>query len=97
MLNDFNLAKEYYEKAAEVNHLSYNSYYTLAQIALLYREIELAEEYFNKSLDTENKELEALVYYQLAKIAIMRNEKDKAIHFINQAIMLDAKIINYIL
>lgn len=46
MLNDFQNAKICYEKAADINSLSYNSKYSLAEIALIYKELDQAEKYF---------------------------------------------------
>ena len=46
MLNDFQSAKTYYEKAAELNSLVYNTKYSLAEIALIYKELEEAERRF---------------------------------------------------
>ena len=43
--------KLYYEKAAEVNSLMYKSKYNLAQIAMLYKEIDLAEKYFSGKIN----------------------------------------------
>ena len=42
MLNDFKSAKECYEKAAELNSLYYNAKYSLAQIAMLYKDLDSA-------------------------------------------------------
>ena len=39
-LNDFENAKICYERAAEINSLLYNAKYALAEIALIYKEIE---------------------------------------------------------
>ncbi len=46
MLNDFENAKICYERAAEINSLLYNAKYALAEIALIYKEIDEAREYF---------------------------------------------------
>ena len=55
MLNDFQNAKVCYEKAAELNSLIYNTKYSLAEIALMYKELEEAEQYFMQV--TEDEEL----------------------------------------
>ena len=39
MLNDFQNAKNNYEKAAELNTLLYHGYYDLAQIAMIYDDL----------------------------------------------------------
>ena len=92
MLNDFQNAREYYEKAAELNDLHYNSKYSLAQIALLYKDLDQAEEYFQKTL--EEDELQADSYYELAKINLMRGRKETAIKYANIAIDIDSKKIS---
>lgn len=91
MLNDFQSAKLYYERAAELNSLACNSKYSLAEIAMIYKELEEAEKYFLEVLEEENSELEADAYYELAKISIIKGEKQKAIHYANIAIEVDAK------
>lgn len=91
MLNDFQSAKIYYEKAAELNSLAYNSKYSLAEIAMIYKELEEAEQHFLEVLEEENGELEADSYYELAKINMIKGEKEKAIHYANIAIEVDAK------
>ena len=53
MLNDFQNAKMYYEKAAELNSLVYNSKYSLAEIALIYKELEEAEKRFMEALEDD--------------------------------------------
>ena len=85
-INEFPLAKQCFEKTVEFDSNYYNSYYRLGQIALLYRDIEIAENYFLQSMygETEGKS-----YYQLAKIYMIKNNKEKAIMFINRAIDFD--------
>lgn len=86
-MNEFPLAKQCFEKAIEFDSNFYNAYYRLGQIALLYREIETAEEYFLQSIygETEGK-----ADYQLAKIYMILNNKNKAEMFINDAIEFDS-------
>ncbi|MBR3163413.1 MAG: tetratricopeptide repeat protein [Clostridia bacterium] len=91
MLNDFQSAKIYYEKAAEFNSLAYNTKYSLAEIAMIYKELEEAERYFLEVLEEENSELEADAYFELAKICIIKGEKQKAIEYANIAIEVDTK------
>jgi len=85
-INEFPLAKKCFEKTVEINSNNYNAYYRLGQIALLYRDIELAEKNFLQSMygETEGKS-----YLQLAKIYLIKNDKSKAIMFINRAIGYD--------
>ncbi len=88
MLNDFQNAKICYERAADINSLSYNSKYSLAEIALIYKELEEAEKYFMEVL--EDEELSADSYFELSKIAMIKNDKEKAIQYANVAIDIDA-------
>ena len=89
MLNDFQNAKMYYEKAATLNTLIYNSKYSLAEIALIYKELDEAEEYFTQS--AQDPELEADSYFELARISLIRGEKDKAVQYANIALESDPK------
>lgn len=66
----------------------YLAYYRLGQLALLYRDFDLAEESFAKSICNEK---EAKAYFELAKIHVIKNQKEKAILDINNAIRKDAK------
>ena len=91
MLNDFQSAKIYYEKAAELNSLSYNTKYSLAEIAMIFKELDEAEKKLLEVLEEENSELEADSYYELAKINMIKGEKEKAINYANIAIEVDAK------
>ena len=90
MLNDFQKAKEFYEKAAELNSLLYNPNFSLGQIALLYGDLEEAEKYFMKNVQSEEKE--AGPYYYLAQIAMLKGEEEKAVNYINLAIQMDYEI-----
>ena len=87
-INEFPLAKQCFEKTIEEDSNFYNAYYRLGQIALLYRDIEVAEGHFLQSIygETEGKS-----YYQLAKIYMIKNNKTKAEMFINKAIEYDPK------
>ena len=84
MLNDFQNAKMYYEKAAELNTIVYNTKYSLAEIAMIYKELEEAEQYFLQTI--EDEELGADAYLELAKIYILKNDKEQAIKYANVAI-----------
>ena len=89
MLNDFPNAKICYEKAAEINSLLYNAKYSLAEIALIYKDLEEAERRFLEAI--EDEELSADGYYELAKIYLLKGDKDTAIKYINTAIDDNAK------
>ena len=84
MLNDFSNAKLYYEKAAELNTIICNTKYSLAEIAIMYKELEEAEKYLMEVLDDE--ELSADAYLELSKIYILKNDKERAIQYANVAI-----------
>ena len=86
-LNDFQNAKKCYEKAANINHNLYIAKYNLGQIALIYRDIEAAEQYFTECIYEES--LEARAYFELSKIFMLKGEKEKAITFVNKSIELD--------
>lgn len=86
----FGNAKLCYEKAATINHEAYMASYYLAQIALIYRNLDKAEEYFTMCLYSEI--LEPKAYFELAKIYMLKNEREKAITFINKAIELDRSL-----
>lgn len=80
--NEFSLAKESFLKAIEIDSNLYNAYYRLGQIALLYRDINEAEQFFLQSMYGET---EAKSFYQLAKIYMMKNNKSKSVMFLNRA------------
>lgn len=56
MLNDFSSAKLYYEKSAELNTIICNTKYSLAEIAIMYKELEEAENYLLQIVDDEELE-----------------------------------------
>lgn len=85
--NDFSLAKKCFEQVVCINNQNYNAYYRLGQIALLYRDYDMAENYFSNSSYNEK---EAKSYYELTKIYIMKNQKDKAALTIEKAINADS-------
>ena len=82
-INEFSLAKKCFEKTIETDSNFYNAQYRLGQISLLYRDIEMAENYFLQSIygETEGKS-----YFQLAKIYMIKNDRNKAVMFANKAI-----------
>ena len=89
MLNDFESAKICYERAADINHLLYSAKYSLAEIALIYKEVEEAQKYFMQV--TEDEELAPDAYFELAKIELIKGNKDTAIQYANTAIDANAK------
>ena len=89
MLNDFQNAKTYYEKAATINNLLFKAYYDIAKINLISNELDDAERYFTRVLDDE--ELEADAYYHLGKIAMLRGDYVNAVKFVNLAIQIDKR------
>ena len=91
MLNDFPNAKVCYEKAATINALLYHACYSLGQINLIEMELEEAERYFTKCLESKEHEPEA--YYKLGKIYMLRGDHDNAVKFVNLAIELDNNLI----
>lgn len=86
----FGNARLCYEKAAAINHEAYSANYNLAQISLIYRDLDKAEEYFTICLYSEI--LEPKAYFELAKIYMLKNERERAITFINKAIELDKNL-----
>lgn len=88
MLNDFQNAKMCYEKAAQINAFEYRSKYNLAEIAMLYKDINSAEKYFSEAMQDED--LEADSYYELSKIKLIQGQKDLAIRYANMAIDIDS-------
>ena len=89
MLNDFENAKICYERAADINHLLYSAKYSLAEISLIYKEVEEAQKYFMQVI--EDEELGPYAYFELAKIELIKGNKDTAIQYANTAIDANAK------
>lgn len=85
MMNNFGLAKEYYEKSTGLNNDFSKGYYRLGQIAMLYRDIDQAEEDFKRGAYGET---EAESSFELAKIYTMKNRPEKATMYANKAIEL---------
>ena len=86
-LNDFQTAKEYYEKAAAINSMLYHARLNIAQIALITGELDEAEARFIDCMQDKDSEPDA--YYYLAIICLMKGEEDKAVGYVNIAIELD--------
>ena len=70
--------------AAELNSLLYRAKFNLGQIALLYDEIDEAQQYFLECVQEE--ELEEDAYFYLAYIAMLKGEEQKAIEYLNVAV-----------
>ncbi len=89
MMNDFGHAKDFYEKAAEINTMAYNAKLNLGQIALMYGDLEEAEKYFRES--SKQEDLESGSYYYLSQIALLKGDEEKAKNYMNVAVQLDAR------
>jgi len=76
-----------------MNHDFYNAHYRVAQIALLYRDIDEAEDSFLNSLYGET---EAQASIELAKIYILKNQPEKAKMFANKAVDLETECYNIV-
>ena len=87
-INEFNLAKKCFEQVTILNNQNYNAYYRLGQIALLYRDFDMAEKYFSNSAFEEK---EAKSYYELTKVYMIKNQKDKAATTLEKAININSK------
>ena len=92
MVNDFQRAKEFYQKAAEINSLLYNAKLSIGQIALIAGDLDEAEKYFKESIKGED--VESGSYYYLSQVAMLKGDKEKAINYMNIAVELDPKIYN---
>lgn len=89
-LNDFQAAKEYYDKAARLNSLLFHAKVNAAQIMLIEGELEEAEERLIECLEDKDSEPDA--YFYLAIISMLKGEKDRAVGYVNIAIELDEKM-----
>ena len=87
-INEFELARKCFEEIVKLNNQNYNAYYRLGQIALLYRDFDMAEQYF---LNSAYDEKEAKSFYELTKLYMLKNDKDKAALTIGKAINADSK------
>ena len=86
--NEFSLAKKCFEQVITINNENYNANYRLGQIALLYRDFDMAENYF---LNSAYEEKEAKSYYELTKVYMIKNQKDKAALNLEKAINANSK------
>ena len=68
----------------------YNAKLDLAQIAIIYGDLDEAERYLKESLKGEDAESGS--YYYLAQVAILRGDTEKATNYLNLAIELDPKM-----
>ena len=100
-LNDFQKAKDCYKKAAIINSLTDISNLNAGQIYMIYKDYTKAEEYFSKTIQSEDDKISAYSYYYLAKIRLIQNNKEQAIQnnkeqaikYINMAIEIYPSII----
>lgn len=88
-LNDFQTAKDYYLKAAEINSLSHMPKYNLGQISMIQDELDEAEQYFLDCINNECEEDGS--YYYLAYIQMLKGDKQKAIEYLNIAVQENEK------
>ncbi len=61
MINDFGRAKEFYEKAAQINTIDYHAKLSLGQIALISGDLDEAEKYFMQGIKSEKTESRLLL------------------------------------
>ena len=87
-INEFSLARKCFEQVTTLNSQNYNAYYRLGQIALLYRDFDMAEKNF---LSSAYEEKEAKSFYELTKIYMIKNQKEKAALALEKAINSDSK------
>lgn len=92
-LNDFQKAKDCYEKAAIINSLSDISNLNAGQIYMIYKDYSNAEKYFSETIQSEDEKISAYSYYYLAKIRLIQDNKEQAIKYINMAIEIYPTII----
>ena len=90
MLKEIQRPNENYKKEEELNSLLYHAKLSLAQIAIIYGELDEAEMYLFESL--KEKELESGSYYYLAQIAMIKGDEDKAKNYIKVAIELEPEL-----
>ena len=90
MINDFQRAKEFYSKAAEINTLAYNAKLNLGQIALIYGDLDEAEQWFIQA--GKQEDLEAGSYYYLSQIALLKGDEDKAKNYMNVSFQIYPKL-----
>ena len=88
-LNDFQTAKDYYLKAAEINSLLHMPKYNLGQISMIQDELDEAEQYFLDCINNECEEDGS--YYYLAYIQMLKGDKQKAIEYLNIAVQENEK------
>ena len=89
-INDFQTAREYYQKAAELNSLLYHAKYNLGQIALLYNELEEAEDYFNQCIDEDD--ISDDVYYYLSYLSMLKGDREEAIQYLNISVEFNEEL-----
>ena len=92
-INDFNNAKECYKKAAVLNSIKDISNLNAGQIYLIFEDYDKAEEYFFKTIDSEDDEILANSYFYLSKIRLIQKNENQAIQYANLAIEFNPEII----
>ena len=92
-INDFNNAKECYKKAATLNSIKDISNLNVGQIYLIFEDYEKAEEYFFKTIDSDDDEILANSYFYLSKIRLIQKNENQAIQYANLAIEFNPEII----
>lgn len=93
-LNDFQNAKECYQKAATINSISNIANLNLGQISLIFKDYDEAEKYFMECIENDDEEVQANAYYYLAKIKLINNEIHLGIQYANIAIEIEPKLIH---
>ncbi len=91
-LNDFQNAKDCYQKAATLNGLTGISNLNLGEISIIFKDYETAEKYFMDCLNDDDDRTVAYAYYYLAKTKIFQKNYQLAIHYANLAVEIDPKM-----
>ena len=91
-LNDFQNAKDNYQKAAILNGLTGISNLNLGEISIIFKDYETAEKYFMDCLNDDDDKTVAYAYYYLSKTKIFQKNYQLAIHYANLAIEIDPKM-----
>ncbi len=92
-LNDFQNARDYYQKAAKINSFQDVANLNLGQICLIFGEYDEAEKYFFEEINSEDEIVSANAYLYLAKIKLIKGEINQAIAYANLAVEIQPQII----
>lgn len=95
-LNDFQNARDYYQKAAKINSYQDVANLNLGQICLIFGEYDEAEKYFFEEINSEDEIISANAYLYLAKIKLIKGEINQAVTYANLAVEIQPKIITKI-